>query len=538
MSVYRTSQADSGQQNPDIRLNDFSGGRVNVPTVMGAAAVPANKSPRSQNIDTTGKSLRKPKGFSKVTSGQTTGDVSSMWYDTFTAKTFVSHGTKWASLVSSTLTDLTGATGLANNAITSFCRVNDLILGVNGVDVPHTWDDVAPAYAAITHPPATWIAGNYPAFCANWTGRAFAAGGAKDPDILYYSVLYDATDWRAGVTATAGGAFRIGSDGTQITALIPLAVGLVIIKDRGVYLLTGSNTFDTSGVVSNFDQTTFDYEQLSTDVNCISPRSWVMVDDSAYVWGTQQVYKLSATQAASKIQVEIISHDIAFDVSTVNKTFAKQVCTAHYPARNQVWFSVAGTQTSTGIDTVHIYDYVNNAWNLRNGYSHKCMANVRDSSNNIQIYSGGYNSNGYIFKQNDTLNYNGAAIEHIHHTAWIPLAVGAKGKANQVIFMLGSQTSGDIQWTYAYDFSDTYYDGDTVAPDPPTSYWNTGGGSTWGNAAGPISTGFWTEGTPLIETLPIFGRGRRIQHRFYSNVIGSDFDILEVLFNDTTVGYV
>lgn len=538
MSVYRTSQADSGQQNPDVRLNDFSGGLVNVPTVLGAAAVPANKSPKSQNIDTTGKSLRAQKGFSKVTSGVVTGDISSMWYDTFTNKVFVSYGTKWAFLSGGTLTDLTGATGLTLNAITSFCRVNALILGVNGVDAPHTWDDDASTYAAIINPPATWIAGNYPAFVTNWAGRGFAAGGAKDPDLLYYSVLYDPTDWRAGVDATAGGTFRIGSDGTQITALIPLSVGLVVIKDRGVYLLTGSATFDASTVLSNFDQTTFDYEQLSTDVNCISPRSWVMVEDTAYVWGTQQVYKLSATQASSKIQVDIISHDIAFDVSTVNKAYAKQVCTAHYPARNQVWFSVSGTQTSSAIDTVHIYDYVNNAWNLRNGYSHKCMANVRDASNNIQIYSGGYSGNGYIFKQNDTVDYAGAAMEYIHYTAWIPLAVGAKGKANQVVFMLGSQTSGDIQYSYAYDFSDSYYDTDTISPDAPTSTWNSGGGSTWGDNFGPSTTGMWMEGSPLIDTLPMFGKGRRVQHRFYSNLVGSDFDILEILFNDTTVGYV
>lgn len=524
----------SGQLNADILLTRF-GGRVNVPQVKDFTFLQPHQSPLSRNVDTTGESIRKMRGFSKITTTPVAGDISSLHYDPFTDNVYVGYEDKLGKLTGTTVTQLTGATGFANNSIWSFCRVADFLVAMNGVDTPQLWDEDTSTLIPVTTPPVTWGTGAQPHFCTNWMGRAFAAGVDGQQDILFYSELYDASTWTPGVTATSGGALTIGRDGVAITAVYPLADGLLIFKDPGLYYLRGS--FDTNG---NFDSTTFDWKLLSNEVDAHNFRSVVATSDSVFALGRRAVWLIHGTQAQQGIECVNVSRNIAFDIGQIVENL-DQISSVHYSARNQIWFAVSKNNGSSQIDTVYAYDYVNldadgqGQWFLRDGYSHKCHAMVRDVAGAYQIYSGGYANTGLIYKQNDTTDYDGLAIPCTYYTSWIPLVGLPTGKPVLSVISLGPQTVGPISYSYAYDFANSDYDALTLAPDSDSSTWNTGGGSTWGTGGG--STGTWTSGESSMSTNILFGQGRRIQHRFHSNLLGSDFAILEIKHPSITVGY-
>jgi imidazole glycerol phosphate synthase subunit HisF len=498
------------------------------------------------NVDTSGGSIRKMKGYSKVTASPITGDVTHIYYDEFTGNIYASYGIQLGKLVGSTLTQLTGATGFTNNIPFSFCRVGDYLMCVNGVDVAKTWNEGTSTLANITTPPATWTGTHQPRANYTWNRRAFAWGVDNQVDLLFYSKLDDVNTWTAGVAADSAGAIRIGNDGKPIKAVIACANGLLIFKDPGLYILTGSN--NTTG---QFDQTSFDWQLISSSVDAVGYRAVVSTIDTVFAWGRAGVWQLQGTQVSQKISVDMVSKFIAYDVYNVT-TKQDDVCAVHYAERNQIWFGVSNAGGST-IDTVHCYDYANiwkeastdqivntvGQWFLRSGYSHRCMARVRDSFGRGQIYSGGYSTNGYIYQQNNTTDFDGSAMSVAYYTNWQPFAGVPRGRTPIVILSLGPQTTTPVTYNYAYDFSPTPY-GNSVYLSPTTysSVWHSAGGTGsgyWGTAGssgvGTYQTGF---GTTINQW--IFGVGRRIQHRFSQNTVGADFAILEVMHPSLTVG--
>lgn len=539
--------AKSGDLIQPVSQRTFRGGRVVVPDYKSKAALRPDQMEESINVDTSSDSIRKMRGFQKVTTVAAAGDISTIFYDEFLNTVFVTYSTKWAKLNGTTFSDLTGATGFTANSPFIFARLGDYLVGVNGVDQPKTWNNVATA--AITTMPATWTGTAWPRIIANWMGRLFAAG--PEPDILYFSKLFDANVWTPGTAAGDGGAIRIGNDGAPITALVPYQRGLLIFKTTGLYILTGENVFTTANIRSEFDQRTFDWQEVTDGVDCVGQRAWIIVGDRLFVWGRSQVFEVRPDQNPSGIKVTVISHAIASDVSNItsNKNLISAV---HYADRKQIWFCVAFDSGSTTIDAVHVYDYdfvdpdqhgANGtdrvgAWMLRQGYSHKTMANIFDSNGKLQIYSGGYNGNGHLFLQNSTLNYDGVAMECIAKPAFLELAGLLTAKSNRVILLLGESTIGEIAYSYAYDYSSSVYDSEVITPGAPASSWNSTGIATWGSAYPVGTTGTWLTGEPFVENIRIYGRGRSIQHRFYSKVMSSDFDILAIMHPVTVMGFV
>lgn len=533
------SQAQSGRLNPDFRAADFSGGRVNVPEVLQAAQVDDTQLIKCQNVDVTGGSLRKMLGFSKQTSSAITNDVTNIWYDTFTQKTVVSYDNKLGELngAGTAITQWTGATGFTTNAAWSFCRLNDHIFCFSPLDAPKKWDGTT--LTSITSPPVTWTAGNYPKFGVTWMGRVFAV--QDNSDILYFSDLFDGDVWTAGTAADAAGAMTIGNDGIPITALVPLDQGLLIFKESGLYYLTGTYSYSTTHKEAQFDQTSFDWQLVSSEVGCVGWRAAIAVNQSVYAWGKQGVYTVTTSDNASVVaSVTNIGLTIMADIKRVT-TLYDNICAAHYSDRGQIWWAVSATDP-TKIDTVHCYDYLNvksgepGGWMLRKGYTHRCMANTRIAGRQ-EILSGGYSGNGYLFLQNDSNNFDGAAMECIVWTAWFPLGLAARGKPNFMTIFLGPQPKGVISHTYAFDFATDYYESNRIEPPESDSTWNSTASSTYGATYGSGTTGTYTTGQPFFDEFRLFGNGRRIQHRFYSNEVDASFDILEIVHSVTSLGY-
>ena len=500
----RAQQSYSGYYGGDVRLVDFSGGLMIPNTSMGVSAIPANYLVKATNVDTAGRSIRKQLGFSRVTSGTVAGDISNFFYDEKTQKVYVSYADKWGEISGTTINQLTGATGFTNNATWYFSRNGVHIFGTNGTDAPRKWNSDTSTLSTITTPPVTWTVGNYPTVSFTWMGRTWAWVG----DILYYSKLYDCDVWTAGTAANDGGAITIGNDGQEITCVIPLARGLLIFKKRGCYILTGSSSFSTSATTVYFDQTTFDWTQLSPTVGATSPRGYVVVDERAYVWGISEVYEIAQTNSQALVEISVISQNIAPAINDV-VALTDQITAVHYPERRQIWFAVAKDLASTTIDTVYCYDYYNvdpdtriGGWFIREGYEHKVHANVL-VSDKLVIYSGGYSGNSYVFRQNLGRDFDTVAMSAEAWTAWIPLGNVAKGRVNETVLYLAEGWTQSLVHSYAYDFNNSYNEQQALNPPVPSSTWTTITSSTYGSTFGSGSTGSWVSGSVNIQAVPI-----------------------------------
>lgn len=547
MSPYQSAPNRSGVPDLAGRFFDFSGGYVDVPDVVGISKLKENQLQKAQNIDIGGGTLRKVKGFTKLTTSGGSGDVSTLRWDKQTGNSYCAYGSKLGYVNGTAITQLTGASGYTNNAIWDMCRQDDYLFWCNGVDAPQLWNTATSTLSGVTSPPATWTVGSYPGICASWMGRIFAAGGSLKPtDMLHYCQLYTPTNWVADTTASGPGAIRIGNDGRPIKALYPLDGGLLIIKDKGLYVLQGAFTY--SGGANNFDQTKFDWDLHTNEVDAVSNTALVCVGRTIYVWGRSEVFALTPDLYVNKFTVKVISKNIAASIKNV-VNFQSSICAVPYKLRNQIWFSVAANSGSSGIDTVWVYNYgetdedgnVNEqgkgGWTYRNGYSHKSMCLARDSTGADLIISGGYAANPYIYQQNQGTDYDGTPIECIAWTSYIPLGAGTQSKIGKCFFYLSTVTNQPIQYSYSYDYNGAAYASDVLVPDALTSNWNTSGASTWGATAGKGTTGTWTAGDSYIKPIPVFGKGRSLQHRFYSKMLGADFDILEFEYGTTLIGY-
>lgn len=531
------SQAASGNLNTDNRLTDWSGGRVSVPAVMQEAQVPINMLIKSVNIDTSGSSLRKMRGFTKWWATSFTTDITGIWYDITTTNIYVAAGGNIYTVTQGqTRTSL--VSGLDNTNPFNFTRLGDYVLAASTLNPVKAYNTTTSTMSNITTPPALWVAGNYPTAITTWMGRAFAF--QKNSDILYYSKLRDPMVWTAGTAATSGGAIVIGSDGAPIKAVIPFSNGLLVFKDPGFYYVSGDTTYSTTNVDAEFDQRTFTWDLVNPNVDAVSQKAVIAVNQKVYAWGREAVWEL-AVSSNSYVPVNAINiaEAILPEVKSV-QTNHDWVSAVHYADRSQIWWGVANNNSAT-IDTVHCYNYgsiasqeENGAWLLRTGYSHKTMASVR-LNNKVSILSGGYAASPYLFLQNSGVNWDTAAMEYYAWLAWVPLGVGARGKPNFLKLYLGTGSNATVNYSYAYDFKVGAYDALNLTPSAPTSTWNTTGSSTWGTGGG--TTGTWNTGSSVILKTRLFGKGSVLQHRFYNKELNADLDIIAIVNNNITVGY-
>lgn len=539
---YYGGHSPSGQMNNDIIFDSFYKGRANVPQVIDASSLLEGMSPYMFNIDTSGGGVRTMSGFTSVVTSPTAGDISNIHYDAYTGFTYVSYADRVGKISGSTIDPLTGATGFTANSTHLFCRVGTYLFMVNGEDAPRKWNEATSSLSVITTPPASWTSGNYPKACRNWNRRAFAFGMQGETDILHYSVLDDVDDWTPGTAASDGGAIVVGNDGVPIKCIIPLAKGLLILKDPGLYVLLGSH--DDEG---NFDQTTFDWDLIDSEVDCVGARAAAAAaNNKVYAWGRTNVWEISGTDRIEGITAREISKFISHDVGR-SVGYEDQVCAIHYADRGQMWFAVPDGVSSLGIDTVQVYDYRNQfkdpqsqdyygQWMLRNGYRHKCMSIVRDANGEAQIYSGDYSDvdgDPSIYHQNVGRSYGGEEIDYAYHTDWREFAGVPVGRTPIVIITLGPESVGDVDYSYGYDYDPAPVDTIQLTASSPGSSWNTTGESYYNS--GP-SGGEWLSGVSREFKELIYSHGRRIQHRFHATGTNINFAILEIKHPSITIG--
>jgi len=148
---------------------------------------------------------------------------------------------------------------------------------------------------------------------------------------------------------------------------------LVILKDKGVYVLSG----DTADVNS---PDLFSIQQLTADFGCVSPQAAVRVGTDLLFLDENNLYSLTTTLQAGTIQPRLVAAEaIRETLSSMNLSAKHKVWAKHLPWRREVWFGIP-TGASPEVDKVLVYRYATEldaglaqgVWTVRDNVAPTC----------------------------------------------------------------------------------------------------------------------------------------------------------------------
>lgn len=147
---------------------------------------------------------------------------------------------------------------------------------------------------------------------------------------------------------------------------------LYLFKRYSMYRLIGT------------DPTNFILYDVSDQYGCLSNRSIVVYDDNMLFLDRKGIAYYNG------ITPQIISQKVEQTFLTLNEEAAiDQACAVHNRLRNEIWWGIP-TNGSTLNNTIIIYDYITNAWSVRNGIMPSSMAVAYGTFDKETVYYGSY----------------------------------------------------------------------------------------------------------------------------------------------------
>lgn len=376
------------QYKPTI-IQDFSGG-WNAKWALNAAQLAENQSPYVKNIDYTSRfAFTKRRGIEIVGDNTTgTGGIKSLY--TFVKRDGTeilirSYSTKMQSLIASTWTDISGATGLTADLLFDFESYKDTVYFSNGVDNFMSWTGTGAVTAFVGNPKAKILASGFL--------RLWAAGVPADPALLYYSAPDDFTNF-----ATAGA----GNTSFQyaIKSMVSFfdSSGNELLQ---VLLLNGDLFhvgFDTSGTIYK--------RRVRRNVGSLNHRATKQTENSNFVLDTnKQIRGIGYEQYVNDIRANSKSVLIDSYLSTLTMDTA---CAA-YISKNYILTAQSPAAVTNNVSVVFDENY--NSWRLYDGFGANQYAVYGNklhfaSSTDLNVYR----FNSALYSDNDV------PITSIYHT--------------------------------------------------------------------------------------------------------------------------
>ena len=224
-----------------------------------------------------------------------------------------------------------------------------------------------------------------------------AISDADDPDSITTVTSNDGDGLITGVN---------DGDGYAITALQRFYnaasndEALVIWKERGVYLLTGSSP-NPSGDFYNIIQ-------ISSEYGCLNKNCAVRVGNDIIFLDRNNIYSLTTALQNGTIQPRIIGGDrVQETLATLNVSQASKAWVVHQPAEREVWFGIP-TGSSTEVNRILVYRYSSDgtaepAWSVRTGMNTTCAVVANET-----LYTG--TNGGYLEEWGSSSQYNGTGM--------------------------------------------------------------------------------------------------------------------------------
>jgi len=358
-------------------------------------------------------------------------------------------------------------------------------------------------------------------FAVFFQGTFFMAGETDNPSYLWYSEVNEPEHFKS------TNFVRIGDgDGMVITG-VSIAANSVII-DKADKLGNSAKfalyTSDSFGVTSPDN-----WYLIQTDSSWGSESNKGIVKynnlqafpnrDGFYGFTGNDIIQAPSETNLGRLKVDSLSFDIEPDVMAFKKSLLPKIAGINF--NNKIWWAVPSTSSSTENDVVYSFDYVRASTTDRvtGAWGRLTSPSVNNwTIHEDELYGGSSVADGQIYKMEDTVNYDGSAIDSYYITA--PFA-GDKKHENWIKLWRYAyiivEASGDweMNLNYIVDFDK---DGGTradvdLSPD-------SDGGFLWG-------TGLWdavnwsSDGVARKRVRVPLGNsvGQYLQFKFWTNAI-------------------
>lgn len=233
-----------------------------------------------------------------------------------------------------------------------------------------------------------------PRFQQVYNNQFFMAGFSTFPSRVYWSEIGEPE----GVQPTYFADF-ISNDGDRITGLKYFQGGLIVSKQKSLFVLTGT------------DPSNFSIQQITDQYGCLSNQAMVTFENKLWMLDQKGILQFDGAN------VQIISMNPEPFFLQMNVPYALDYAVAaHFKQFNQVWFHVP-YQGSTINNLLMVYDYVTNSWTRYDGINSSYLFVGQGTNPTRTVFYGGY-TGALSFMGSSFFGDNGNAITCMAFTKW------------------------------------------------------------------------------------------------------------------------
>ncbi len=255
-----------------------------------------------------------------------------------------------------------------------FAKITDTILGTGITQWCSTFSPGFSVFASVAVSPSGFSGMLYdisqtstPKYIEINQNSMFYAGFSNQPSVVQFSEVGEPE------VILPESFFEVRTnDGDKVLGIQSFNNYLLVMKEKSFHKLIG-DTADNYQLV-----------QLSTDYGCLSQRSIVTIDQSAYWLDKKGILQFTGANWS------IISGAIEGVFRRMNISAALEKATAvHHIYRNQIWFGIP-VDGSTVNNLTIVYDYLVQAWTFFDGYNASSYAYIKGALDRPTAWRGDY----------------------------------------------------------------------------------------------------------------------------------------------------
>jgi hypothetical protein len=359
---------------------------------------------------------------------------------------------------------------------------SEKISGVDSTNYPFIYDGTT--FTALTTAPSDVFAAEHVVFFKN---QMFYAKG----DILTFTAPYTDSDFTA-----ANGAGNINVGG-KITGLIVFREQLIIFSENRINRITGNTLAD------------YVLQPITRNIGCVDSDTIQEVGSDVMFLGPDGLRLLSATDRIGDFDLAVVSKAIQKEVTEViaaNTSFASVVIKKKSQYRLLGYKDAISASAATGILGTQLAGPEGSffGWAELRGIK----AYVADSDYNAKVETVVFaNDDGYVYEMESGDSFDGANIQAVFYTPFVPAGDPRIRKAFYKLFLYTDPTgSVDVAVNLKLDFDDE----GLIQPDTITLSNTTG------------TVGFY--GSPTA-TYGVVRYGTKLKRLFQTQVVGSGFTV-------------
>ena len=382
------------------------------------------------------------------------------------------------------------------SAVSGKCRfskyrigTSERIMWVDGANPPMKWDGTT--FTMLNDAPADVIGAQH---VANFKEHMFFAKGDK----LYFTSPYSDNDF---IPANGSGVISVG---TTITALIVFREQLIIFGEKKIKRLVGNTLSD------------FVLQPITENVGCVATDTVQEVGSDVMFLGPDGLRLLSATDRIGDFGLAVVSKVIQKEMTELISTassFSSIVVKNKSQYRIFGYNSAYTSANSLGVLGTQVLGDQTTAisWAELRGFKVYVSDNNYKDRVELIVFA---NDTGYVYKMEYENSFDGANIQAIFYTPFVPITDPSIRKAiYKLMLYTDPQGSVSMDLNLKFDFDEI----DLIQPETISLSNTTSGSPVYGTA----TYGAGVFGTKLkkVFTTQTVGSGFTVSLQFVSNSV-------------------